>query len=52
MHILQEISFKKIYDEVTEDIFYMSNVIFFNKESEKKKMEDVYTLLSSVSWAQ
>ena len=35
---------KKMYDEVKEDIFDMSNVIFF-KEIEKKKMGDVYTLL-------
>ena len=35
-------SLKKIYDEVTEDIF--DNVIFY-KEIEKKKMGDVYTLL-------
>ena len=34
---------KKIYDEVTEDIFDMSNVRIF-KEIEKK-MGDVYTLL-------
>ena len=34
---------KKIYDEVPEDIFDMSNVRFF-KENEKKKMGDVYTL--------
>ena len=31
--------FKKIYDEVTEDIFDMSNVRTFNKEIEKKKKE-------------
>ena len=31
----QEISLKKIYDEVTEDIFDMSNVRIFNKEIEK-----------------
>ena len=36
---------KKVYDEVTEDIFDMSNVRIFNKEIEKKKMGDVYTLL-------
>ena len=35
---------KEIYDEVTEDIFDMSNVRIF-KEVEKKKMRDVYTLL-------
>ena len=39
----QEISFKKIYDEVTEDIFDMSNVRIFI-EIEKKKMGNVYTL--------
>ena len=33
-----------IYDEVTEDIFDMSNVRIF-KEIEKKTMWDVYTLL-------
>ena len=40
------------YDEVTEDIFDMSNVIIFNKEIEKKKMGDVYTMyfvMSSVN---
>ena len=41
---LQETSFKKIYDEVTEDIFNMCNVRIF-KEIEKKKNGDVYTLL-------
>ena len=30
---------------MTEDIFDMSNVRIFNKEIEKKKMGDVYTLL-------
>ena len=35
---------KKIYNEVTEDIFDMSNVRLF-KEIEKTKMWDVYTLL-------
>ena len=35
---------KKIYDEVTEDIFDWSNVRIL-KEIEKKKMGDVYTLL-------
>ena len=35
---------KHIYDDVTEDIFDMSNVSIF-KEIEKKKMGDVYTLL-------
>ena len=40
----QEISLKKTYDEVTKDIFDMSNVRNF-KEIEKKKMRDVYTLL-------
>ena len=34
----QEMSLKKIYDEVTEDIFDMSNVRTF-KEIEKKKWE-------------
>ena len=33
---------KKIYDEVPEDIFDMSNVRIF-QEIEKKKMGDVYT---------
>ena len=41
---LQTISFKKIYDEVTEDIFDMRNVRLF-KEIEKKKKGDAYTLL-------
>ena len=35
---------KKIHDEVTEDIFDMSNVRIF-KEIEKKNLGDVYTLL-------
>ena len=43
--VKQEISLKKIYDEVTEAIFAMSNVSFLNKEIEKKKLGDVYTLL-------
>ena len=33
-----------MHDEVTEDIFEMSNVRIF-KEIEEKKMGDVYTLL-------
>ena len=36
---------KKIYDEVSEDIFDMSNLRIFNKEIEKKKIADVYTEL-------
>ena len=39
--------FKKIYDEVTKDIFNMSNVRFF-KEIEKKK-GFLYFVMSSVS---
>ena len=39
----QEISFKKLYDEETDDIFDRSYVRIF-KEIERKKMEDVYTL--------
>ena len=40
-----------MYDEVTEDIFDMSNVSIF-EEIEKKKMGDVYTLLclGQLSW--
>ena len=34
-----------IYDEVTEDIFDMSNVRIFNEIEKKKKMGDVYTLV-------
>ena len=34
---MQEISIKKIYDEVPEDIFDMSNMVIF-KEIEKKTM--------------
>ena len=34
-----------IYDKVKEDIFYLSNVRFFFKEIEKKKMADVFTVL-------
>ena len=41
---LQEISLKKIYDELTEDIFDMSNVRIFI-EIEKEKMGDAYTFL-------
>ena len=37
----QEIS----YDKVTEDIFDMSNVSIFNKEIEKEKVCEVFTLL-------
>ena len=40
---------KKIYDEVTEDIFDMSNVRFLNKEIEKKKWGCLYFVMSSVS---
>ena len=36
-NIILETSLKKIYDEVTEDIFDMSNVIVFFKEIEKKQ---------------
>ena len=36
-------SFKKIYDEVTEDKFDMSNVIIF-KEFERKNGECLYLL--------
>ena len=36
--------YKKIYDEVTEDIFDMSNMRFL-KAIEKRKNGDVYTLL-------
>ena len=39
---------KKTYDEVTEDIFDMSAVRLF-KEIEKKKMGDVYFVMSPVS---
>ena len=34
---------KKVYEDVTEDIFDMSNVRIF-KVIEKKKMRDIYTL--------
>ena len=37
-----------MYDEVTEDIFDVSNVRIFT-EIEKKKIGDVYTLVFSVS---
>ena len=33
---------EKIYDEVTEDMFDMSNVRIFKEIEKKKKMEDVY----------
>ena len=45
IQITRNIFKKKIYDEVIEDIFDMSTVRIFNKEIEKKKMRDVYTLL-------
>ena len=41
MNITRNI-FKKVYDEVTEDLFDMSSVRIF-KEIEKKTMADVYT---------
>ena len=37
INISKKYLLKKIYDEVTEDIFDMSNVRIFNKEIEKKK---------------
>ena len=43
-------SLNKIYDEITEDIFDMSNVRLFNKEIEKKKNgECLYFVMSAVS---
>ena len=39
---------KKIYDEVTEDIFDMSNVRIF-KEIERKNGGCLYFIMSSVS---
>ena len=47
----QAISFKKIYDEVTQNIFDMSNVRIF-KEIEKKNRGCLYFAMSSVSLAQ
>ena len=50
----QEISLKKIYEEVTQDIYDMSNVRIFKEIEKKQRKRDVYTLIvmSSVSWAQ
>ena len=45
LNIVQEISLKKIYDEVTEGIFDMNNVGILEEIEKKKKMGDVYTLL-------
>ena len=45
---ITKISLKKIYDEVTEDIFDMSNVRLF-KEIEKKNEGCFYFVMSSVS---
>ena len=45
--IKQEIPLKKIYDEVTEEIFDMSNMRIF-KEIEKKTILYVFGQLSSV----
>ena len=42
-YLNQDISLKKIYDVVTEDIFDMSNVSIF--KAIEKKMTDVYTLI-------
>ena len=44
----QEISLKKMYDEVTEDLFDISNVGFFI-EIEKKTGGCLYFVMSSVS---
>ena len=46
---LQEISFKKIYDEVTEDIFNMFNVRIFKEIEKKKKWGCLYFVMSSVN---
>ena len=45
-------SWKKIYDEVTENILDMNNLRFFFEEIEKKNMGGcLYFVMSSVSWA-
>ena len=41
--------FEKIYDEVTEDIFDMSNVRFFKEIEKKKNGGCLYYVMSSVS---
>ena len=41
--MIYKMSLKKIYDEVTEDIFIMSNVLIF-KEIEKKNGGCLYLL--------
>ena len=52
LRINSKIFYKNIYDEVTEDIFDMSNVRIF-KEIEKKKTGNVYTFFKfSVSLPQ
>ena len=48
LNVRQEISLKKIYDEVTEDIFDMSNMRIF-KEIEKKEMGMLNFVMPSVS---
>ena len=49
VHVSRNI-FKNIYDEVTEDIFDMSNVRVF-KETKKKNGGCLYFVMSSVSYA-
>ena len=48
----QEISLKRIYDGVSEDIFDMSNVIFFLKKMSRKNGGCLYFVMFSVSRAQ
>ena len=47
--IVQEISLKKIYDEVIEDIFDMSNVRIFKEIGKNKKGGCFYFVMFSVS---
>ena len=42
-------SFKKIYDEVTEDMFDMSNVRIFKEIEKKKNGGCLYFVMSSIS---
>ena len=45
----QEISLKKIYNEVTGDVFDMSNVRIFSKEIEKKNGGCLHFVMSLVN---
>ena len=49
VYIITRNIFKKIYDEVTEDIFDMSNVRIFKVIEKKKNGGCLYFAMSSVS---